>query len=514
MVSNRVKQMLWERAEAHEEGAGLSAGVFMEPVRKLYLKMRRADPKRAQALVRVVAGAWWTEERRYRAGLIASPECCICHRGEGTVVHHVFVCMQRNHSTHPDIATTTHLVPKAIAASPHVCAYWCRGLLLHTRLPDLDDQPAWHAVFGTLPSNCTGLELCTDGSGGELGGILRRCGFGWVLVDMAGQIVCGGLGSVPFGPSTVPRAEISAIVHALDTLTVEQIGPDCLPVHTDHLNICKYMAQQPWVDTSRRGNHDMWQRLRQAVERRPCQVHKVPAHATVAKLTTEQFDGVRDSTVVGNFAADAAAAAAAERAQVDNEQARKWQAAVDEHLEVVKRILAVYLEWVGPAADILPDITVSKPASKTKQRYVTAVSSSGHAVAIMRGRCVCMQCLSLANLCRTHVYRWLAMECGGAEATALAPHPTHRIMASRRGELFYCVRCGADATRAKRLRRRCRPCPHQAPAPEEAELELVSDAESSTNPCAGVPAAVVRPPAPGLDDSQASIQTEPPVSQS
>ena len=80
-----VEAQLWRKASREKFGLGLEGGADLTMNRTLLETWAKEDERAMHTMaLKVSANCCWTEEDRYRAGLIASPLCRRCGRADGT----------------------------------------------------------------------------------------------------------------------------------------------------------------------------------------------------------------------------------------------------------------------------------------------------------------------------------------------------------------------------------------------------------------------------------------------
>ena len=161
------------------------------------------------------------------------PACLLCSQVcTGCPLEHVaYHCSAIEGLEHEGIQASYHLVSQAKAElqANSMQAFWLRGLSPLPALPDpLDTDYLFHSSYDHMQVG--GKVLGGDGSGGRLSKDFRtrQCGFGLVVLNVNGdpgslhlkksQFSVAGFasGSVP-GKQSVPRAEATALLHALRT---------------------------------------------------------------------------------------------------------------------------------------------------------------------------------------------------------------------------------------------------------------------------------------------------------
>ena len=88
-----IEGQLLEKAARHELGAGLDGGADLTTLFKhdKFLERRGLHAARGMLLAAATASCW-TQERRYRAGLVDTPLCPRCEEADEDMFHRVWQC--------------------------------------------------------------------------------------------------------------------------------------------------------------------------------------------------------------------------------------------------------------------------------------------------------------------------------------------------------------------------------------------------------------------------------------
>ena len=120
-----IEGQLWEKAARHELGAGLNGGADLTTLFKheKFLEKKGLHAARGMLLAAATASCW-TQERRYRAGLVDTPLCPRCEEADEDMFHRVWQCRA---NTGEIFDKTQHLVQKATQAKDTFECFWLRG---------------------------------------------------------------------------------------------------------------------------------------------------------------------------------------------------------------------------------------------------------------------------------------------------------------------------------------------------------------------------------------------------
>ena len=115
------------KATRHELGTGLAGGADLTTLSKHDKFMERKGLHAARGMLLAAATtSCWTQERRYRAGLVESPLCLRLEEEHEDMYHQVWQCRA---NTGEIFDKTQHLVQKATQAKETLECFWLRGLV-------------------------------------------------------------------------------------------------------------------------------------------------------------------------------------------------------------------------------------------------------------------------------------------------------------------------------------------------------------------------------------------------
>ena len=321
-----IEGQLWEKAARHELGTGLEGGADLTTLFKhdkfLGKKGLTCSPRHALA---AATASCWTQERRYRAGLVESPLCPRCEE-EDEDMHHSSLAMPCQYAV-GIFDETQQLVHKATQAKNTLECFWLKGVC--ATILDFarhEVEGSWRQfrewsinrsllihLWGRLwnaqrPAN----QACSYHSGvcQTVLGKPWNAGNCTVRSLMNSFKPTGGwMGTLGEGElDTVGRAEFMACVVAAE-------GTRGSVVHVTDYEILKKGQDRGWP-TPRLGQGcfpDIWWRLSPALKSRQgtFTVQWQRAHVAAADIKRENHDMV---LVFGNEMADAVAKQAASEA--------------------------------------------------------------------------------------------------------------------------------------------------------------------------------------------------------
>jgi hypothetical protein len=291
-----LEKGVW-RAAAHSRlGAGLQEGADFTEAKKFLARLREAGQNKEAGLLEcIVCAGLWTERRLCDTNRIDSSRCRRCGQEGADEVHHFWDCPDNANIQDDAVTATNHLRFQAAEQRDVATALWARGVTptakfplvpsppeeehlcikvcqqgRHQELADLDDlrTPNDHHDndddddpmgfgFGMdsprhdreesphAPPPEAPITICTDGSGGaQQHHLLRRCGWGFAVYE-GEKLLETWSAPLPGHHQTVPRAELYAIVQALES-DHGQRGD--VTLYTDHENHVKKIEK--WRDHS------------------------------------------------------------------------------------------------------------------------------------------------------------------------------------------------------------------------------------------------------------------------
>ena len=232
-------------------------------------------------LLAVATASCWTQERRYRAGLVDTPLCPRCEEPDEDMFHRVWQCRA---NTGEIFDKTQHLVQKATQAKDTFECFWLRGVVPRSWTLQDTKLGFWRQFWsGVLTEACS--YIFGDGSGTHSDPRIRRVG--WSAVTIQGMSNClgqtldtwkrhserlmnslqptgGWMGTLGEGePNTVGRSELMACVVAAESTRGNVI-------YVTDYQILKKRQGRSWL-TPRLGqgnNPDLWWRKSRALKKR------------------------------------------------------------------------------------------------------------------------------------------------------------------------------------------------------------------------------------------------------
>ncbi len=149
--------------------------------------------------------------------------CPRCLAATESTYHQLWECPKNEGIT----GAKLHLLPRAQAEWREAPSYWLRGLPPIQWVERFCEAPPSSRIVLSRGSSDepvaldAGMTIATDGSGGAFSSDprLRRCGWGFMVLDGAGQEVCPGRGPLLGWRQTVPLAELAAVRALLHVTT-------------------------------------------------------------------------------------------------------------------------------------------------------------------------------------------------------------------------------------------------------------------------------------------------------
>ncbi len=393
------------------------------------------------ALLNVVCGGFWPEERRWRHGLRSSPTCEACGMEVATPKHRIHGCEAMQYDkvmwrlmgrtkriAHETSDTDAGLEPLVSMGLPPVSHRWAPV--------ELEYQEG-HIGIGSIYNDDD--EMFGDGSGYRQQQRTYRVAT-WAVVrpsydgDARRQEKLRGV--VPGWAPTVPRGELTAYIQFLKHAgPSEQFIGDCL-----HIIEGARHGIQGKLTGSSNANADLWREARRLQRDRgeiPV-VHKTRAHRTWARAAADGDEPMRWWR--GNAEADEYAKSLARRIAEADTRHDEAEKATLMHEEIIARVAMgaawAYRHW--------PDaVRTPKKAGEDDGADGEDLQEEGHI--LYRGhadRLECRTCRKYAVTARGR--RKLAKEkCAGDIKQLIHDSHTTRITAGT----TWCTRCGAYTTR-------------------------------------------------------------------
>jgi ribonuclease HI len=299
-----------------------------------------------------------------------------------------------------------------------------------------------------------GAVIGTDGSGGPHSAEprLRRCGWGFVVLDHNLETIATGQGPLHYHKQTVPLSELEAVkVAVLST-------QGNITVVIDNAVIVRGIRKGPHA--KHRFNTHAWKLFWECVGDGVVTAVKVKSHQTAEAARDA---GVEHQHWLANHLADQLADEAALSAQlpaqdiiaVQQEDRRARE--VQEHLRAVAFAVAQAAPLLyGPSTRLERAQEARARAQDRRAALEAALATTQHRWCAVSGRC--LTCLrGPAQSCTKGAF--LRTECEGR------PHQIHSSHRLRRHRgLWFCVHCGATGSRRFSARGLGGPCHPPTPS--------------------------------------------------
>ena len=401
----------WRHASLGWQGVGLELGIDEKASFGWLRKLRKAGRGAEAALLEtLLVGACWSGARIVARGG-PSTECSLCGELDVDDMHTYWDCPGLVGRSDPELVDSEYLVSHARAGAKDFPCWWLRGLCPVAALKQRTPPPREAAVVQVGPSRFLGEwdggRLWSDASAGEYGRWprLRRCGCGLARIrsslDLTYELVWGAHFALPGDKQTVPRAELYAMVVAVENTN---------PCHELHI----FSDSKINVDLYDKGtggclnaeNSDLWDRMWRAIAGRTAvlRISWVKAHCTIEQLSRGE---TTEEHFVGNAVADALAAVAAHAAQVPFAEAEAYLWAVHVTKRLQQRHIKI-LTLQGKRPKAVPK------ASRLQEpdAFASAVLRSNHVIQLSEaGQHWCERCKESCPDVRTKALTWLATDC-------------------------------------------------------------------------------------------------------
>ncbi len=381
------------RSAASKEGIGGPEGeVWVEPVRRAL--GGRMSPPAKSALRRAFTGGYWTNARRFQAGLCASPDCDKCGKYDD-MGHRIWDCDGIGELR--DDQTTENMRERARQA-PRDCPYWTRGLAANPwrslRPPRRDYEEHWFFAAGVEEDRTFTGKVYSDGSA-----MAPQCPearrAGWAVVQLAGdgtvsKAVYGHVPAPESSSQTAGAGEVYAVRRAHELAVGE------LVVTADYQALLDgASAGEKPTTASKKANAASWRGIWRATDGMRPDIRKVKAHRTFAEaLRSEEPEAVAEWR--GNRAADLYAKQGA------RQHYRGCGDSAFRHYEGEYERLAEVCRWIGTALAQWPRASAGKRASTKKRgeqaaatkraRRRAAAEGNGHRLVRDRDGWKCLTC--------------------------------------------------------------------------------------------------------------------------
>jgi ribonuclease HI len=425
-------------------------------------------------------------EKAFHVNEEGLPACTLCKQVCTTCPyeHVAYYCQTVEELDLEGVAASRHLVQQARdelrTKGNDRKAFWLRGICPLPELPDpLSCEYKFHSSFQHLDVN--GKILGGDGSGGRLSKDFRtrRCGFGLAIISFTGehgslhfkksqfQLVGYASGSVP-GKQSVPRAEATALLHALQTTSGNAVFV------CDNLGVVRrykhYQSKKQHQSKKQPAeNGQLWNQIAKASKERSSsgrgvlEVVWVPSHLTFEAATNRGYSPL---FWLVNQLADKLAGGAAERHQISGLACKTLEESMSLACMVLRRLVDV-LTHLADTINLKDARALSvKEATVSKEELISGLAKqSGHA---LDSKFKCVKCQLQLNMSRSIAFHesTLHMKCLGGKVLPntilhsksgkdhaedfqhylfhkLAVHKTHTMATHGPLQLRYCTYCGA-----------------------------------------------------------------------
>ena len=360
-----------KQVAAHWSGLGASRGARFDIVGAHVSSLRKSGKHDEAALLTAIStGACWSGARRAAHGMqgVGIDLCPRCLATGTSVVetdlHRYWQCPCNLLGSVRAIVDTQAMARFAIAEAATFPLLWMRGIpstqSLSFPLPanDIPILQVGHFALVDNYESTSQLDIYSDGSGGarSRNPDLRRCGWAWCVVSQSGALSFCRYAPLSGYPQTVPRAELSAVVDALETFPAQlavNLHIDARYVVDTGIAVLEAMAlkrhraskihfQGKALRAMLGPNSDLWQRFITAVENRNPLIELIwiKAHATTVQL----WSGIispKDHR--GNAMADAFADSAAASAQLPSEVLDSYDMVAARSFKIRRRLIAVHV---------------------------------------------------------------------------------------------------------------------------------------------------------------------------
>ena len=400
--------------------------------------------------------------------------------------HLSYRCSAMNSLELPGVEASKHLVEQALAELEAMPAKWLRGLLPISLADPLSIDYEYTSSYQII--DVSGKVLGGDGSGGSSSQDfrIRTCGFALIIGDPSLDFsTCSyyghAWGSVP-GKQTVPRAEATALLHALRTTTGYAV------FLCDNIGVVKRFGRLAKRENQSKENGLLWQQIAQARHARLVRGHGVlevvwiPSHLTYENAINMGYKGgqwVINSTAdrlaghaAGYFSSKPGRCDAVKQIQENTELS---------HL-ILRRLVDIAVH-LAPSESSKAPVCTGEPKITKAQQVQALARGAGHCLS---DDFKCIRCNMQINLRCNIAYldAVLHMKCMGGgvkphltlhnkEMTSDGPHHlmfngvrvhSSHAMATHSGlALHFCTFCGAyGSLRSYNLGLPCPPIPTKA----------------------------------------------------
>ena len=398
-----VRTFLWTHAAQHYLGDGLQHGVHDVSFHTA-TALRRHDPVAAGTLECILVGGLW-HPARVADHFDMSPACPRCGAAHADPFHNFWQCPDNAQVDDCAVALSNDLVP---LADPLVPGLWCRGLLPANLGTPLTPPPSAMRLrrFGECPALWPSGLYCTDGSGGKFGSYpsLRRCGVGVAHV-VSGQVLFGACSPL-WGPQSVPRAELAAVL-----VVVSFAAPGAaIALAIDSRITCDGVN-----GGGRQANGDLWAQIDAHISKKGLVVSAswVKSHLDAAPAKERGYS-FPVAHVLGNSAADHFADIAAQGCQVSDTVAHCILQWYDRVVRIQSRMVAIQSHIMVHAVHRPPRPHTTRPSRPAS--ILTLAAQSAHVVSWSPAGPSCRSCYGFPTI---SIRDWLQGPCMGPPAALL-----------------------------------------------------------------------------------------------
>ena len=360
LISSMVGVKLWKKAAEHRAGQGVQEGVDLSVLVRHLGSLHKNEQRAAAGVLKKAAIAGlWTAERKFAAGLIATPVCPRCRLAPEDEFHRVWECKANEEGLKDHIdpkILCNNLKQKAIQGKDDNMALWTRGIVpkaMTDTIPPRDIQ----GIIQISDDPPTAGRFYLDGSGGvnTADKRLRRCGWAAIKMKEGGgntpEVHQGVYGALAGAVQTVPRAEITAALNLLRTL---QGSPGDIHMVSDCKLVVDGFAEKmntTTVEAARRfpcsdANQDLWQEVVDMTAARTKKGYRT--WITKVKAHVEEFHILADivswDDFVGNEFADAFAKIGAEINQLEKSEVDRVKQVDREAWTIQSRIIVTNMD--------------------------------------------------------------------------------------------------------------------------------------------------------------------------
>ncbi len=391
-VARATDRAAAKQVARHEKMPHLAGGIWIEPVRAA-LRSKSMSPGAKACFRRAFAGGYWSNARRFAAG-IGDSAGCDCGADLDDAFHRIYECPRSQHVR--DQHLSEQVKGMAAATTDRGSPALTRGLMQDpsTQLPRARDEQEEHWLFprGERPRQLSG-NMFIDGSAlFPTSRAARRAGWTALQLGDDGEIEAAVYGPVP--RSIAPGQAASAgELYGLRRAAELRYGESRLL--TDY---------QGAVDGNRKGEakttaHSAasaaaWRGYWRAADGEPLNVVKVEAHRSAKSAREDEHDEEAMFKKRGNDAADELAkkGAACHHAAAEMNQLEDYTEGENELKGLVKLIGSALALWPpAPRRKKRPQ-DAAKRRKAARLRRARAAGAHGHRLTWSRNGWTCATC--------------------------------------------------------------------------------------------------------------------------